>query len=178
MEIFSSKEVYSCRLFQVTEDEARDQSGFEINRSVIRHVGSAVMMAVDDAGRVLLINQYRLPPNRRMWELPAGKLDPGELPIDAAKRELKEETGYSAEHWNLLVSFWPSPGYSAEKMHLFIAKGLTEGVATQMDDERIEPRWFTVGEIEKMIRSGELQDAKTLVGFLHWRCFQSPAYQS
>jgi ADP-ribose pyrophosphatase len=169
MKISSSQEVYSCRIFTVTEDVANDESGFEIHRSVVRHAGSAIMMAVDSLDRVLLVRQYRLPPDQFLWELPAGKVDPGETPIEAARRELKEETGYAADTWTPMVSYWPSPGYCEEKMHLFLATGLSAGEATPMDDERIETRWFTVAEIELMIQSGEMQDGKTLVGFLHWQ---------
>ncbi len=178
MKIVSSKEVYSCRVFCVTEDVAQDEGGFEITRSVVRHAGSAVMMAVDDQDQVLLVRQYRLPPDRLLWELPAGKVDPGETPIEAARRELKEETGYAAATWTLLVSYWPSPGFCEEKMHLFLATGLTAGEATPMDDERIESRWFTAGEVESMIRSGELEDGKTLAGFLYWKALYKPANQS
>ena len=100
MKIISSKQVYDCGLFRVTEDEAVDpKTKFEIKRSVVRHIGSAVMMAVDEKKRVLLVRQYRLPAEKYLWELPAGRLDPGEKPLQAAKRELKEETGYTARKW-------------------------------------------------------------------------------
>jgi hypothetical protein len=96
MKITSSKQVYDCGLFRVTEDVAVDpKTKFQIKRSVVRHIGSAVMMAVDDKKRVLLVRQYRLPADKYLWELPAGRLDPGEKPLQAAKRELKEETGYA-----------------------------------------------------------------------------------
>jgi ADP-ribose pyrophosphatase len=171
MKIISSKEVYSSRIFRITEDVARDESGFRIHRAVVRHPGSAVMMAVDSEDQILLIRQYRLPAGRLLWELPAGKIDPGETALQAAKRELVEETGYSAATWTLLSSYWPSPGFLEEKMNLFMATHLTAGIATPMDDERIESHWFTVSEIEGMIQSGELQDGKTLIGFLYWRNF-------
>ncbi len=177
MKIISSKEVYSSRDFRITEDVASDESGFEIRRSVVRHPGSAVMMAVDSLDRVLLIRQYRLPAGTYLWEVPAGKLDPGETPLEAAKRELKEETGYAAETWTPMISYWPSPGFCAEKMNLFLATNLTAGEATPMDDEQIEARWFTREEIEAMIHSGEMQDGKTLIAFLHWIAYK-PAYQS
>jgi len=170
MKITSSKEVYTCRLFRVTEDEAIDtKSDFRIHRSVVRHVGSAVMMAVDPKKGILLVRQYRLPAGRYLWELPAGKLDPGEKPLAAAKRELIEETGYRARKWTKLASFSVSPGYVGERMTIFLAEDLTEGEATPMDDERIEPRWFSRKELTEMIRSGKIEDAKTMIGFLMWR---------
>jgi ADP-ribose pyrophosphatase len=99
-----------------------------------------------------------------LWELPAGRLDPGETPLQAAKRELKEETGCSARKWTKLTSFWASPGYVQERMTIYRAEELTQGDATPMDDERIETRWFTRKEVDAMIRSGKIQDAKTMVG--------------
>ena len=127
MKITSSKEVYSCSLFRVTEDEAEDRTGWKMKRSIVRHRGSAVMMAVDEKNRVLLVRQYRLPANQFLWELPAGKTDEGENALQAAKRELIEETGLRAKKWKKLVSFFPSPGYVEEKMTIFLATDLTAG---------------------------------------------------
>jgi ADP-ribose pyrophosphatase len=171
MKIVSSKEVYQCGLFRVTEDKAKaqDGSGFELRRSVVRHNGSAVMLAVDDKMRVLLVRQFRLPAGRYLWELPAGKVDEGETPLKAARRELVEETGYRARNWDKLVTFWPSPGYVSEKMTIFLATELTEGDATPMDDEKIETRWFPRRELEQMIRDGKIEDGKTILGFLMWK---------
>ena len=170
MKIISSKQVYDCGLFRVTEDVAVDpKTKFKIKRSVVRHVGSAVMMAVDDRKRVLLVRQYRLPAAKHLWELPAGSLDPGEKPLQAAKRELKEETGYTAAKWSKLASYWASPGFVAERMTIFLAEDLTAGEATPMDDERIEARWFQRKELAHMIADGQIEDAKTIVGFLTWR---------
>src|SRR5215831_6301155 len=151
MKITSSREVYKCSLFRVTEDEAEDRkNGFKIKRSVVRHIGSAVMMAVDEARRILLVRQYRLPAEKYLWELPAGRLDPGEKPLQAAKRELIEETGYRARKWTKLASYFASPGYVQERMTIFLAEDLTAGEATPMDDERIEVRWFTKKELSDM----------------------------
>ncbi len=170
MKIVSSREVYKCKLFRVTEERALEpKGGFKIERSIVRHEGSAVMMAVDARRRVLLVRQYRLPAGGYLWELPAGRLDPGETPLKAAKRELREETGYRARTWKRLATFWPSPGYVSEKMTIFLATDLTEGAAGPMDDERIETRWFTRKELGEMIRAGRIQDGKTLIGFLKWQ---------
>lgn len=170
MKITSSREVYKCSLFRVTEDHAVDKkSGFKIKRAVVRHLGSAVMMAVDERKRILLVRQYRLPADQYLWELPAGKVDPGEKPLQAAKRELAEETGYKARTWKKLVTFFPSPGYVGEKMTIFLATDLTPGEATPMEDERIETRWFTQRELGDMIRSGKIEDGKTIIGFFMQR---------
>jgi len=170
MKITSSKEVYNCGLFRVTEDQAVDpKTGFQIKRSVVRHAGSAVIMAVDGKKRVLLVRQYRLPAEKYLWELPAGRLDAGEKPLQAARRELKEETGYRARQWTKLASYFVSPGYVQERMTIFLAEDLTAGEATPMDDERIEARWFTKKELADLIEAGKIDDAKTLIGFLTWR---------
>ena len=167
MKLTSTKEVYRCNLFWVTEDEAEEKD-FQMKRSVVRHRGSAVMMAIDAKKRILLVQQYRLPAGKMLWELPAGKVDEGEKVLQTAKRELIEETGYRAKTWKKLVSFYPTPGYVAEYMTIFVATDLTEGEAQPMDDERIEKRWFTRKEMDELIRGGKIEDGKTLIGYLHW----------
>jgi len=169
MRVISSKELLKTQLFTIVEEVAHDPSGFEIKRSIVRHPGSAVMMAVGENERVLLVQQFRLPAEASLWELPAGRLDPGESPLGAAKRELREETGYEARKWSELVSFWASPGYVQEKMTIFLAEDLTEGKQQPMEDERIEIRWFENDELAQMIRRGEIVDGKTLIGYYSWR---------
>ena len=169
MKLISSKLLCETGLFSVTWDHATDPDGFEIQRGIVQHPGSAVIMPVDAKKRVLLVKQYRLPARRFLWELPAGKIDAGETPLQAAKRELKEETGCKAKQWSKLAEFYPSPGFLAEKMTIYLAQTLVEGEATPMDDERIEKQWFTPKEIEEMLRGGKILDAKTNIGFLRWR---------
>src|SRR5574341_2267217 len=106
------------------------------------------MMARDDRGRILLVRQFRLPAQQSLWELPAGRLDRGETPLRAAKRELIEETGYQAHRWTRLVSFYPSPGYCSERMTIYLAEDLTPGTARPEADESIESRWFTAGDLK------------------------------
>ena len=170
MKITESHEVYACKLFQVTEDKAADpKTGFAINRSVVRHAGSAVMLAMDEKKRILLVRQYRLPARQYLWELPAGTVDPGEKPLQTARRELVEETGLRAKRIQKLAEFYPSPGFLTEKMTIYLATDLTQGEAKPMDDERIETKWFQAKDIDKMIRDGKILDAKTNIGFLRWK---------
>jgi len=107
MKLISSSEICTTPIFRVTLDRALDPDGFEIKRAIVRHDGSAVMMPVDDRGRVLLVRQFRLPARQYMWELPAGRVDEGETPLQAARRELVEETGYRAKKWHKLAMFYP-----------------------------------------------------------------------
>ena len=169
MKLISSKEITKNRIFSVTLDHAVDPDGFEIERAIVQHRGSAVMMPVDEKNRILLVRQYRLPARQFLWELPAGTVDPGEKPLQTARRELVEETGYRAKKWTKIAEFYPSPGFLSEKMTIYLATGLTAGEPSPMDDERIATRWFKATELDAMIRAGKIQDAKTNVGFLRWK---------
>ena len=170
MKLISTEELLSTPIFRVTMDHAVDPDGFEIRRAIVRHRGSAVMMAVDSRRRVLLVRQYRLPARSYLWELPAGRIDEGETALAAAKRELREETGCTARRWTKLVSFFPSPGYVEEKMTVFLAEGLKQGEAQPMEDERIETGWFSLREIGQMIARGQICDAKTIIGWALLKC--------
>jgi ADP-ribose pyrophosphatase len=169
MKTISSIELLRTPIFWVTQDRALDPDGFEIKRAIVQHGGSAVVMPVDDRRRVLMVRQYRLPARQSLWEIPAGRVDEGETPLQAARRELTEETGYRARTVKKLVVFWPSPGFLAEKMTIYIATGLAAGEATPMEDERIETRWFTSREMDDQIRTGKITDGKTILAYLHWK---------
>ena len=164
--IVSTRELLRTRIFAVTREKAVEPGGITIDREIVRHSGSAVMMPRDGRGRILLVRQFRLPAKRRLWELPAGRLDQGETPLRAAQRELVEETGYRARRWTRLVSFYPSPGYCDEQMTVYLAEELAPGAARPEADESIESRWFTTAQLRQMIRAGRIADGKTLVGIL------------
>lgn len=169
MKTIESKELLRTPIFWVTMDKAVDPEGFTIDRAIIQHGGSSVVMPVDDKGRVLLARQYRLPAMDYLWEIPAGRMDEGETPLKAAKRELKEETGLSAKKWTKLFSLYMSPGFLAEKMHIYVAQELKQGKTQFMEDERIESRWFTAKEMNEMIKTGKIIDGKTIAAWLAWR---------
>jgi ADP-ribose pyrophosphatase len=168
MKLISTKVRLKTPIFTVTDDRAVDPDGFEIRRLIVQHAGSAVMMPVDGKGRILLVRQYRLPARKFLWELPAGRLDPGESVLQAARRELAEETGYRARRWSKLISYYASPGYIAEKMNIWVARELTAGEQHPTEDERIETRWFAPAEIHRLILAGKIQDGKTIIGYYAW----------
>ena len=169
MKVKSSKEYFRNDMLSLSVDELVDPAGFPLTRAVVHHPGSAVVLVRDSRGRILLVRQFRAPARDYLWEIPAGKIDAGETPLKAAKRELKEETGYSARSWKKLVSFWASPGFLAEKMTIYLAEDLKAGEAEPADDERIERRWFTRKEIEAGILSGRIADGKTMIALYAWK---------
>jgi ADP-ribose pyrophosphatase len=175
MKIISSEELIRTPIFYVTMDHALDPDGFEIKRAIVRHPGSAVVMPVDERNRVLLVRQYRLPAGKYLWELPAGRVDAGETPLQAARRELAEETGYRARKFKKIAEFYPSPGFLEEKMTIYLAKELTAGEQKPMEDERIQTAWYSAREIDRLIEAGKILDAKTQIGFLKWKRYFSKA---
>jgi ADP-ribose pyrophosphatase len=164
LQVKASRVVFKGKVFSVTRDTVVEPGGVESTREVVRHAGSAVIMPRLDDGRILLVRQFRLPVRERMWELAAGRLDPGEKPLDAARRELREETGFSAAKWKLLGDFYPSPGYVDERMWLFVAQGLERGPKDPDEDESIRQRWFSPQAVENLIRGRKIKDGKTLIG--------------
>lgn len=147
----------------------QEPSGIRARRDVVRHSGSVVILAVDDSHgepRVLLERQYRHAAGRYLLELPAGRIDEGEAELKAAKRELLEETGYTARSWNRVLYFWASPGFVAESMAIYLAQELTAGVAQPEADEAIELRLVPLREAVAMVMNGEIHDGKTISGVL------------
>jgi len=167
--VISSRVVYRGPVFWVTTDEVEEPGGIRARRDVIHHTGSVVVLAVDESRsepRVLLERQYRHAAQDYLWELPAGRIDPGEKPLPAAKRELLEETGYTAVHWRRILYFYASPGFVAETMTVFLATGLRAGVAQPEDDEVIHLRLVPLSTALGMVLSGKVCDAKTISSIL------------
>jgi len=167
--LISSRTVYRGPVFWVTTDDVEEPGGIRVRRDVIHHTGSVVVLAVDEIEsqpHVLFERQYRHAAQDYLWELPAGRIDPGEKPLAAAKRELLEETGYTAAHWRRILHFYASPGFVAETMTVFLATGLRPGTAQPEDDELIQLRLFPLSAALRMVLKGKVRDAKTISSVL------------
>jgi ADP-ribose pyrophosphatase len=170
-QLLSSEVVYEGPLFRVFHDKLIEPGGRASERDVIRHNGSVVILAIDARKNkknpwIVVERQYRHAANQFLWELPAGKLEPGEDPLAGAKRELAEETGYSARNWKPLVEYYASPGFLGESMKVFLAEGLVAGDAHPEDDEQIDFRLVKLSDVLKMIEKGAILDGKTLSSVL------------
>jgi len=175
--VLSSRTVYRGPLFWVTTDHVQEPGGVEARRDIIHHTGSIVILAVEESravARVLLERQYRHAAQDYLWELPAGRIDPGENELTAAKRELLEETGYTATRWRRILNFYASPGFVAETMSVFLATGLRPGKAQPETDEIISKRLVPLAAAVRMVLKGTIRDAKTISGVL-WLSHQNAA---
>jgi ADP-ribose pyrophosphatase len=167
--LISSRTVYRSPAFWVTTDQVQEPGGVSARRDIIHHTGSVVILVVDDSGptpQVLLERQYRHAAQDYLWELPAGRIDPGEKPLPAARRELLEETGYTAAHWRRILHFYASPGFVAETMSVFLATGLRAGKAKPEPDEIIHKRMVPLPTAVRMVMTGRIRDAKTISSVL------------
>ena len=165
----SSRRVYKGRIISVDVDEVRFPNGTTGELEMVRHPGaSAVIPFLDDPRsadpRIILIRQYRYAANGFVHEIPAGRLDDGESPVECAARELREETGYSASELIPLTTFYTTPGFTDERIHLFAAVGLTEGKSELESDEILDLVRMPISRVMEMIRAGELVDGKSMVG--------------
>jgi ADP-ribose pyrophosphatase len=169
VQVLSSKTVYTAPVFRVTSDEVVEPSGVKVRRDIVRHPGSVVILALDerkDEPSVLLIQQYRYAASQELWELPAGRIDEGEDPLTAAKRELTEETGYFAAEWKQALYYFSSPGFLDETMTIFAARNLRKGKASPEEDEFITCKLLPLGKAVQWVMSGKIQDGKAIAGIL------------
>jgi ADP-ribose pyrophosphatase len=162
-----------ARSFQIVRRTAVSPGGQEHSRTIVRHPGAAVILPLLGDGRIVLIRNFRVTAGRPLVELPAGTLDPGEAPIQAAHRELAEETGYRAGSMEPLVKFYSSPGVFDEVMHLFVAADLAEGPADLQHGEEIRTLAAPWHEALAMLRDGRIEDGKTIVALLYYLQFRT-----
>ncbi|MBK9527449.1 MAG: NUDIX hydrolase [Acidobacteria bacterium] len=162
-ETISSKHIYKGSIFDIRVDTVREGE-LEYERDIIAHPGSGVIVPVYEDGTVALVRQYRHAAGKSLLEIPAGSLDEGESPETGARRELEEEIGVTAENFEQIAAFYVSPGFLTEKMFVFLASGLKETSQSLDDDEIVEIERISFERAFEMIRSGEIEDAKTIVG--------------
>jgi ADP-ribose pyrophosphatase len=167
--VLSSKVIHRGPVFSITLDDVEEPGGIRAKREVVHHSGSVVILAVDDSGpepTVVLERQYRHAARAFLWELPAGRVEPGENVLAGAKRELREETGFTARRWTRMFKYYPSPGFLDETMTTYLATRLTAGTAQPESDELIRTRQMPLSEVVRMIDSGRIRDGKTIIAAL------------
>jgi len=164
--LLDSQTVYKGNIIDVKVDAVVLPNGKKACREVVEHSGAVAVVAVNSNGEMLLIRQFRYPVNSILWELPAGKLEPGEHPIECAKRELAEETGFGARKWLHLSTFYTTPGFSNEVMYLYMAEDLYKETGNPDDDEFIEVYSVPCETAVRQVVEGVIRDAKTIAGIL------------
>jgi ADP-ribose pyrophosphatase len=171
VQVLASKVSYQGPVFAVVTDHVLEPGGIESHRDVIRHSGSVVILAVDDVSRpkdplIVMERQYRHAAGMYLWELPAGRKEPGEDTLPGAKRELLEETGYTARRWTKLVRYFASPGFLGEWMQVYLARGIVAGKAQPEPDENIHIELMPLSQVLGLIHGGKIHDGKTILSVL------------
>ena len=175
VKVLASREVFRGPVFRVTSDKVIEPGGIRARRDIVRHPGSVVILAVDETGsqpRILLERQYRHAVQEYLWELPAGRIDHGEAELVAAKRELLEETGFTASHWQRMFKCYVSPGFMDETMAIYLARGLRAGEAQPEADEVIRKRMVPLPDALRMVRNGTIHDGKTISAILWLKVYR------
>lgn len=166
----STNNIFSGKIISLQVDTVRLPNGNTATREVVRHPGAVAVLALKDQ-KMLVVDQYRQPLGRCEVEIPAGKLEPGEDPLEAAKRELEEETGYTCGSIRKLHSFYTSPGFADEVIHLYLAEDLTRGDMNPDEDEFLEMAEITLEEAYQLIQEERISDAKTILAVYAWNMY-------
>jgi ADP-ribose pyrophosphatase len=160
--VLKKTQLHQGRVFALIREKITLPNGTTVDLDIIRHPGAAAMVPLSEDGSLVMIRQYRHAIGEYIWEIPAGTLNPDESPLECAKRELIEETGYSATGWEELGAIIPVPGYSDEKIHIFLAQGLCPARQDLDPDEILHVRKIPLEEALRMVEKGEIKDSKTI----------------
>ena len=161
-----TKRIYEGNIINVRVDTVRMPSGRDATREIVEHSHAVCIVPIDNDGNVVLVRQYRKPAEDALLEVPAGGVEDGEISEEAVLRELQEEIGYTADHLEHLSSFWVAPGWATEYMHAYLATGLRESRLDGDEDENIEVVRLRFDEAVSMLKSGEINDGKTIAALL------------
>jgi ADP-ribose pyrophosphatase len=167
-QVLKSEVIYEGKAFGVRRDELIEPTGVRTVREVVTHPGSVVVLPVLPDGKIVLVRQYRHATRQFLWELVAGRMEAGENPKQGAARELLEETGYRGKKFSVFLDVFPTPGFLEERMYLLLAEGLVAGKAQPEEDEKLTVAAYSSKQLEKMIRTGKLRDAKSIAGLLFY----------
>jgi len=162
----SSKDIFCGRIIKVKLDMVKLPDGTLAERELVEHNGGVAVLAFDEDGKILMVEQYRKPYDELTIEIPAGKLEPGENPEECGMRELHEETGYIADEMELLFIMYPTPGYCSEKLYIYRAKGLTKAEQMLDDDEYLNVQRYSIDDAYEMVCEQKIRDAKTVCAVL------------
>lgn len=165
-----SNKIFAGRIINVRVDTVALPDGSQSTREVVEHGGAVAVVAVDNDNNIILVRQYRKPVERVLLEIPAGTMEKDEDPLLCAQRELKEETGFTAEHWEKILSYYSAPGFTDEYIHLYKASGLTGGETELDEDEFVETMHLPLQEAYRMIFTGHIADGKSIIGIQYAMC--------
>jgi ADP-ribose pyrophosphatase len=165
--IKTERDIYKGKLFNLRQ-ALISYKGKSFQRETVVHPGAIALLTLPAKDKIILVRQFRYSARRELWEIPAGTIDKGETPLQCAKRELAEETGYKAKYFRKLLDFFPCPGYSSEVIHLYEARGLSETYAEPDADENLSVKVFSRDEIHKLLKRGQIKDGKSIIGLMLW----------
>ncbi|SFA52644.1 ADP-ribose pyrophosphatase [Anoxybacillus pushchinoensis] len=169
----NQQRIFSGKVIDMYVEDVLLPNGETSKREIVKHPGAVAVIAITKENKMVLVRQYRKALERVLVEIPAGKLEKGEAPLETARRELEEETGYVCETMEPLHSFYTSPGFADELVHIFLAKGLTKKSEKQMldDDEFVDVLEVTLEEALNMVKEKQIYDAKTIYALLYWQLY-------
>lgn len=166
-----TESIFNGRVISLQVDTVNLPNGKIATREIVKHPGAVAVLALHE-GKMIVVEQFRKPLERSLVEIPAGKLDPGETPLEAAKRELEEETGFCSESLRLISSFYTSPGFANEIIHLYVAEDLVPGEVHLDEDEFLDIELITLEQAQQLIADGRIRDAKTITAVYAWQIYQ------